>query len=87
MPEGALGHALVQRCRRIWWTVYVLDRQMTSLMGLPQNISDNDISCRLPEFPNSAQRAAALGMQIKLARIYADISRSRSSPFRSSTKC
>jgi proline utilization trans-activator len=77
MPVADLSEPVVQRCRKIWWTVYILDRQMTSLMGLPQNIRDDDITCRLPNFPGSAQRAAALDMQIKLARIYADISRSR----------
>jgi proline utilization trans-activator len=77
MPVTDLGEPLVQRCRKIWWTVYILDRQMTSLMGLPQNIRDDDITCRLPSFSGSAQRAAALDMQIKLARIFAEISRSR----------
>lgn len=77
MPVENLGEPLVQRCRKIWWTVYILDRQMTSLMGLPQSVRDDDISCQLPKFPGSAQRAAALGMQIKLARIYAEIARSK----------
>jgi proline utilization trans-activator len=76
MPIENLGESLVQRCRKIWWTVYVLDRQMTGLMGLPQSIRDNDISCQIPTFVGSAQRAAALNMQIKLARIYAEIARS-----------
>ncbi|KAF1851671.1 Zn(II)2Cys6 transcription factor [Cucurbitaria berberidis CBS 394.84] len=75
MPVENLGQPLVQRCRKIWWTVYILDRQMTALMGLPQSIRDDDISCQLPNFNGSAQRAAALNMQIKLARIYADIAR------------
>lgn len=76
MPVADLGEPLVQRSRKIWWTVYILDRQMTSLMGLPQSIRDDDISCQLPRFSGSAQRAAALKMQIKLARIYAEIARS-----------
>jgi proline utilization trans-activator len=76
MPVDNLGEALVQRCRKIWWTVYVLDRQMTGLMGLPQSIRDNDISCQIPTFVGSSQRAAALNMLIKLARIYAEVSRS-----------
>ncbi|KAH8730554.1 fungal-specific transcription factor domain-containing protein [Phaeosphaeriaceae sp. PMI808] len=75
MPMADLGEPLVQRCRKIWWTVYILDRQMTSLMGLPQNIRDDDITCRLPSFPDSKQKTEALIMQIKLARISTDISR------------
>lgn len=76
MPVENLGEPLVQRCRKIWWTIYILDRQMTSLMGLPQSIRDDDVTCKLPDFPGSAQRAAALNMQIKLSRIYAEIARS-----------
>jgi proline utilization trans-activator len=76
MPIADLGEPVVQRCRKIWWTIYILDRQMTSLMGLPQSIRDDDISCQLPDFAGSAQRTAALTMQIKLARIYAEIARS-----------
>lgn len=78
MPVENLGEPLVQRCRKIWWTVYILDRQMTSLMGLPQSIRDDDITCQLPSFSGSTQRAAALNMQIKLSRIYAEIARSSS---------
>jgi len=76
MPVENLGQALVQRCRKIWWTVYILDRQMTSLMGLPQSIRDEDITCQLPDFGGSVQRVTALDMQIKLARIYAEIAKS-----------
>ena len=79
MPVENLGEPLVQRCRKIWWTVYILDRQMTSLMGIPQSIRDDDISCQLPDFVGSTQRAAALNMQIKLARIYGEMARSMSS--------
>ncbi len=78
MPVENLGEALVQRCRKIWWTIYILDRQMTSLMGLPQSIQDNDISCRLPTYSSSDQRAPALSMLIKFARIFAEISQSTS---------
>lgn len=77
MPIENLGEPLVQRCRKIWWTIFILDRQMTSLMGLPQSIRNDDITCQLPNYSGSTQRAAALNMQIKLARIYAEIARSK----------
>jgi proline utilization trans-activator len=76
MPMAELGERTVQRCRRIWWTIYILDRQMTALMGLPQSIRDDDITCQLPNFSGSTQRSAALNMQIKLSRIYAEIGKS-----------
>lgn len=76
MPVVDLGERFVQRCRRIWWTVYILDRQMTSLMGLPQSIRDENISCQLPVLPGSPQRTAALSMQIKLSRVLDEINNS-----------
>ncbi|EKG14254.1 hypothetical protein MPH_08544 [Macrophomina phaseolina MS6] len=75
MPMQHLGEAHVERCRRAWWTVYVLDREMTSLMGLPQSIHDDDVHPALPTFSGSVQRTAALNMQIKLSRAIARINR------------
>ncbi|KAI5926861.1 hypothetical protein F4810DRAFT_492398 [Camillea tinctor] len=76
MPILDLGEQHVQRCRRIWWTVYVLDRQMTSLMGLPQSVRDEDIETKIPTFQGSTQRTVALSMQIRLSRIIAEINAS-----------
>jgi len=73
MPVMNLGDAVVQRCRKVWWTIFILDRHMTSLMGLPQSIRDEDVSCQLPNYNSSPQRAAALNMQIKLAKVHVDI--------------
>ncbi|KAL4818798.1 hypothetical protein BDW67DRAFT_155980 [Aspergillus spinulosporus] len=73
MPVQHLGEALVQRSRKIWWTIYVLDRQMTSLMGLPQSIQDSQIHPQLPSFPGSPQKVVALSMQIRMCQIIAEI--------------
>lgn len=77
MPIKELGEPVVQRCRKTWWTVWILDRQMTSLMGIPQSIQADEMTCQLPDFPRSPQRRAALVMQISLSHIYADIARSK----------
>lgn len=75
MPVQDLGEPLVQRCRKIWWTVCLHDRQMTSLMGIPQSTRTYEITCQLPDFVESAHRRAALQMQISLSHVYADIAR------------
>ncbi|KAF4339946.1 positive activator of transcription [Fusarium beomiforme] len=75
MPVDQLGDRTVERSRRIWWTVYVLDREMSSLMGLPQSIHDDDIHHQLPHFDGSTQRVAALHMQIRLCRTIASVGR------------
>lgn len=81
MPIDHLGAEALQRRRRIWWTVYILDRQMTSLMGLPQSIEDNQIYHKLPLFPDSPHKVTALSMQIKMCQIIAEVNRSRHPSF------
>lgn len=78
MPAESLGENMVQRCRKIWWTIYILDREMTSLMGLPQSINDDHVHTDLPVFPGSVLKTASLHMHIKLSRITAEINSSKS---------
>ena len=75
MPVDRLGHRTVERARRAWWTVYVLDREMTSLMGLPQSIHDEDVHPQAPSFSGSRPRSTAFCMQISLSRVIANINR------------
>lgn len=77
MPRQHLGDHLVERSRKAWWTAYVLDREMTSLMGLPQSINDDDVHPSLPHFSGSSHRVTALNMQIRLSRTIAAINRGK----------
>ncbi|KZL82592.1 c6 transcription factor, partial [Colletotrichum incanum] len=75
MPAQQLGEAYVERCRRLWWTVHILDREMTSLFGLPPSIHDDYVLCQLPTYSGSVQRTAALRMRIKLSKVIGSINR------------
>lgn len=77
MPVGDLGQQVVERCRKIWWTVYILDRHMTSIQGLPQSVDDRFVQTDLPSFVGSPEKIATIGMHIKLCRSIADISSSK----------
>ncbi|KAJ5341000.1 hypothetical protein N7541_010124 [Penicillium brevicompactum] len=72
MPVDDLGHEMVQRCGKIWWTIYILDREMTSLMGLPQTINDRYIQTQIPEFADATE-TMSLSMHIKLSQIIAEV--------------
>ncbi|KAF4760048.1 hypothetical protein HAV15_006166 [Penicillium sp. str.  len=72
MPVEDLGHDMVQRCGKIWWTIYILDREMTSLMGLPQSINDRYVQTQLPTFADPSE-TMSLGMHIKLSQIIAEV--------------
>lgn len=63
----------IQRQRRVWWTIYVLDRQMSTLMGVPLAIADESVKTALPTFPGQPQKSTAWAIQIKLSRILAQI--------------
>ena len=77
MPTVQLGGRYVERCRRAWWTLYVLDHEMTILMGLPMSVRESDITCPLPAFSGSREKVATIGMQVKLYRILASANESR----------
>lgn len=78
MQDQGLDEAHVQRCMNVWWTVYVLDRQMCSLMGVPLALRDSEISAPLPAFAGSRQKSLALEIHVKLSRILSQILNSES---------
>lgn len=76
MPTESLGYDMVQRSSKIWWTIYILDREMTSLMGLPQSINDRYVQTQLPTFTDPSE-TMSLGMHIKLSQIIAEVNSSK----------
>lgn len=81
MRSLQLPDNLFERCKETWWTVYILDRQMTSLMGVPMSISEDDITAPHPYFAGSMSKQHALAIHIKLAKANAVIQQSKF-PFR-----
>ncbi|KAL9110783.1 MAG: hypothetical protein Q9227_004775 [Pyrenula ochraceoflavens] len=73
MSSRDMSESMIERCRKAWWTVYMLDRQMTSLMGVPLAIRDEDISAKLPSFVKASQKTVCLELHIKLSQVIADI--------------
>ncbi|CAI7582224.1 unnamed protein product [Penicillium bialowiezense] len=47
LPEHELGVETVSRCRNLWWTLYVMDRHVSSSLGLPMTTQDSDITTTL----------------------------------------
>lgn len=57
-----VGETSVHRCRRIWWTVYALDRRLSALCGTPNSLRDEDITT--PLLPDANDSAFFLGAKI-----------------------
>lgn len=72
-----MGETYVQRCRRAWWTVYILERRMGSLLGVPMAIAEESISTPIPTIPGPPQNSVALQLQVRFAQTLAMIDQSR----------
>lgn len=74
MPTEEVGEGHSQRCNRIFWIAYMIDREFGTLIGAPCSIRDEDITAKLPsEFEDGTSRPEALTLQIQLARLTAQI--------------
>ncbi len=68
-----LDEAYVQRCSLVWWTVYVLERRMSSLLGVPMGISEESISASFPSISRHIQGSNVLEMQVMLCQVLAKV--------------
>ncbi|ENH72991.1 Proline utilization trans-activator [Fusarium oxysporum f. sp. cubense race 1] len=73
MQSNSLNAAYVQRSRHMFWTLYILERQLISLLGLPLSIADETISARFPDFPGQPQKLEALKIHVDFCRVLAKI--------------
>lgn len=69
LPVEQLGEKLVERGSNIWWTVYILDRKFSALMGSPNSVNDEDITAILRDPRTCSQRSAALSLNVKITQV------------------
>ncbi|WPH03595.1 Hypothetical protein R9X50_00647700 [Acrodontium crateriforme] len=69
IPVGHHTAAETERSREVWWTVYIMDCQMSSLIGAPLTMAEHDISARLPSFPGHPLKSQALHIHVNLAKL------------------
>lgn len=71
------SESVTERCREVWWTVYLLDCHQSSLLGVPLQIAEQDISAQLPSFGGLLQKSSALSLHVKLAKLTTMILKSK----------
>lgn len=69
MQAQDVGEQKVHRCRRIWWTVYALDRRLSALSGTPILLRDEDITTPLLLEDNDP----AFFLGIKISQLFGDV--------------
>ncbi|KAL3496051.1 hypothetical protein BJX62DRAFT_252420 [Aspergillus germanicus] len=70
---GVTDNKSLLRCQNIWWTVYVLERQICVLLGVPLGISESDITASLPNFPKSIVKTVTVAVHVKLSRAFSQV--------------
>ncbi|RJE27523.1 hypothetical protein PHISCL_00109 [Aspergillus sclerotialis] len=69
LPVDQFGEELAERCNYIWWTVYILDRKFSSLIGSPNSVNDDDITAVLWDPKTCPHDAAALSLHVKISQV------------------
>ncbi|KIW67935.1 hypothetical protein PV04_03914 [Phialophora macrospora] len=72
-PRQVMGDRLANYHRDLWWTVYILDRRLSCMIGAPCSIQDSDITCPLPAVDGREHRGAVLNVHVKISRLMAQI--------------
>ena len=69
LEERVVGRHEVMRGRRLWWTVYALDKKLTLDQGIPNMIEDRDISSPWPVVSDTDDDTTAMAINIKICRL------------------
>ncbi|PLB44396.1 hypothetical protein P170DRAFT_513596, partial [Aspergillus steynii IBT 23096] len=72
-PNDIFGIKFANQCRNIWWTTYILERQISAMIGAPCSVQDAEVTCSLPVSYDNSEMALVLTMHAKLSRILGDI--------------
>ena len=73
VPDDLAGPEFARRCRNIFWVVYMLDREFSSLIGAPNSIRDEDITVNLPAGVGASTEDLYLSLHVRLAQLMAQI--------------
>ena len=69
LEESVVGSHEVMRGRRIWWTVYALDKKLTLNQGIPNVVDDRDIRSPWPVVSADDDDDTAMAINIKMCRL------------------
>lgn len=56
-----------QHRSKLWWTVYIMDQRLTTLMGVPSLIHDEDVSLPMPDISSENAAESTFGFHAKLS--------------------
>jgi proline utilization trans-activator len=75
IPPGYLDATECEHRRRLWWTVYVIDRRLSMNTSCPSSIRDEDIDLSLPSSDFQKISGLGLALHVKLAALTGKVTR------------
>lgn len=69
LPEAEINPEALSRGYNLWWTIYILDRHLSTSLGLPISIQDADITTPLKSTRASSPKDAILNLQVKMSKV------------------
>ncbi|KAE8374679.1 hypothetical protein BDV26DRAFT_34367 [Aspergillus bertholletiae] len=70
IPRGTLEDSALERSRKVWWTVFNIERQISVLLGIPSGVSNQDITAPLPSYPELLNKSAMMRVHVKLSQAF-----------------
>lgn len=78
IPDDVISPEFSLRCHKVFWVIYVLDRELSSLMGAITPGSEDDVAAFMaPERQNSILDKALM-LRVRLSRLIATTCTSKS---------
>ncbi|KAL7933028.1 hypothetical protein V8C35DRAFT_67699 [Trichoderma chlorosporum] len=75
LADASLTTKELHRYQLAWWTIYILDKRFSSLMGAPNSIQDDEITVLLPEHSRDRRDYELFGFHVRLTRLLAEVLR------------
>ncbi|CAG7996161.1 unnamed protein product [Penicillium salamii] len=69
VSEDIMDPDVTDRCSNVWWTIYVLDQELTAGLGCPPTIPLNSITIPLPDTRSHQLPTKALALRSRLSKI------------------
>jgi proline utilization trans-activator len=69
IPTDQMDERKYKHRRRLWWTLYIIDRKISIMTGAPLSIKDHEIDIGLPQKHDLGFDNSALILHIKLAAL------------------
>ncbi|KAJ8118883.1 hypothetical protein OPT61_g217 [Boeremia exigua] len=73
LPVERFGVDLAQRYNYLWWSVYILDRHISSTTGCPTVVHEQDITVPLPISLGSSQQNIVSTLHVKVSRLVSKV--------------